>query len=365
MRLPALGILAAMAAALPVTGEIVLDHNGELGPGAAVTARGGWVARHDQPVFAGDVLRVRCQSSDFDPYLITWSPEQTQYDGVNVGSSHDAEVVMPAMRDGVVVVFVTTSDTGERGRYRLRIERRRLAGGVAALERPTARFTGKLTADDALLRDKVPIDVYSWRVPADHFVMVLVGSPQPPVDQEPAVEPLIRLPDQPDLLGTWQVLNQSAVTAISSGAGQVAFGAVGTHAPTGDYTIALWVAPLEPSPGPRLEGYRGYLDVADRLLPPRNGPPDAELRWAWPIPVLAGERFRFRVESSDFAPLLTLLPPAGQPLEVTAAQGAPLEAEVTCEKPGVLWVIVRGREPGAQGAFTLFCPAAEPAPPPG
>lgn len=112
---------------------------GTLARGDRTLASGEFMDTYRQTFTAGESVHIRVESSDFDPYLIVRSPGGEQSDNDDIAPpDRAAGIDIPAAEAGQYSIGVTSYQSGETGRYTLRVTRGAGAGAAASPDRPAA-----------------------------------------------------------------------------------------------------------------------------------------------------------------------------------------------------------------------------------
>lgn len=117
---------------------------GELADGDETLRSGEYYDRYRHTFPPGASVRIRLESTDFDPYLIMRTPSGEQLDNDDVERGERAAGFdIPAAENGEYTILATTYQPGERGRYTLSF------GQGQAVARPTGdRPTSTAGTDD-------------------------------------------------------------------------------------------------------------------------------------------------------------------------------------------------------------------------
>lgn len=250
---------------------------GELAAGDAALRSGELVDEYHVEGVAGQQLRLRLTSPDFDTYLILVDPQGRRTendDDPEGGSSIRQRLTVP----GTHQVLVTSYSAEERGRYALEIELGdvRPAGLLPAIELGSGQ-AGRLEPGDEELTTTF-VDRYALRADAGTPVEILVSS------DEFDTYLVLRMPDGTVLENDddWDDASRShlALTLPQSGTYEVAVTSYGPYA-EGDYRLDLHrpsagpIPPVRGAPNRTFALLAGISDYGGRLSDLENTAQDA------------------------------------------------------------------------------------------
>lgn len=327
--------------------ELVMNREGRLTAQMPKLERGEHIETLKLRCSAGQVVTLRLESEQFDPFLIAQTPDGRHFENDDYGGGFDAQLTFVNLVDGEVGIGVTSASAGETGAYLLRGAAVSLANGVHGLTPAVQSVDGELTDDDNKLVGGESVDIFAVKVKPGDLVRAVMTSNA--LDAylilRPGDEPVI---EADDVDGT-----NCEVSYVARSAGTVIV--LATSAKAGEHGAYHFELQLGPTTG-RMEGLAPDLPVVaaqGELNKDCQKLESGHYLVARDFAAAAGETVHVRLDTEGFAGRLLLVPPTGDPVEVVGQVGQPIEARLPCIKAGLVKIVVTSDKPGETGPFLL------------
>jgi len=323
----------------------LLEQYGRLDAASKTSRDGQHVVSHAVPVAGGQLVTVAMESTEFDACLVVRASDGRLFAN-NDWQGRNALLHLVTLEPGTLEVLATSARPGERGKYRVRVESRALAGGASAPKLLT-RQEDQLGPGDNKLKAGEYADTWSFLLPPGQACRVVVSKAA--FDTYLIVKtPSGEQRDVDAAAGTAQ-----EISFVSSDAG--ATSVVVTSAKPGQagaYTLEVYCSALAPADQPPARGT--LLDTRGRLSGESEKLKSGEYAHAHAVTVRRDQPTTVRLSPAGFAGYVIVKPPAGQPqVEARAGRDEPVTAHFTPRSDGVAQVVVTTVGAGEQGDYRL------------
>lgn len=334
---------------------------GTLQQGDTTLSSGEFVDNHSIRVTAGEVVTLRMESADFDPYLIVRNTDGEQKDNDDAAEGDTAAgLTIRAAGDGSLEVSATSYAANETGAYTITVTR----GGempaepanpqsVASTGGPRA-ISGSLAEGDSRLPSGEFVDNHVVEVTAGQTLTFTMTS----ADFDPYLIVVNTDSTQQDNDDAAEGATTAAITATAAGDGRLIVRAT-SFAPgeTGSYRIATRAggAAASQASGTARAGQGGAQAFSGRL---EQGDPtlrSGEYADVHTISARAGERITISMTSDEFDPYLIVFNTDGEQQDNDDAGEGSTRAEVVLTAAGDGDVRIRATSyaPKETGAYRV------------
>lgn len=365
----------------PSTG-VLLDTNGELRSGDAMTTTGGLADQYEIQVAAGQRLSIACLSNSLDSVIVVQPPGGAPMSNDDYqGDRTRSQVDLLAQASGPLKITVTTYAPGAQGGYRLVV----MAGDAPSPAQPApaagqpataatppswpvlavpSNSQGSLAQGDAALPSGQLVDNYLLAGGVNQAVEIAVqgtGAGPMLVVMRPSGQPVQAAPNAGGRASVVVPLGEPGAFRV-----QVVSSAPG---PGGAYSIAVTPAnasapvtvPVSTShqlttlaPTANMPALSWDSALQARLDASGGSLQSGEFVRRFTLTATAGSPATFDLQSSEFDPFLIVIAPSGRQWSNDDANGGrDSQLAVVLPEAGSYQILATAYRPGMQGAFTL------------